>query len=80
MGVVDAQNNSTVGYAQITFSPGTISSAFTVTVPLSLLGGDDGYVNTAAFMFNTTGPTDSVPNGGYLGMYSNITYLPLINR
>jgi hypothetical protein len=80
VGVVDAQNNLTVGNAQITFKTGIISTTFTVTVPLSLLGGDDGYVNAAAIMFNTIGPTDSVPNGGYLGMYSNIIYLPLIFR
>ena len=80
MGVVDAQNNLTVGNAIIIFRSGTVSSAFTVTVPLSLIGGDDGYVNAAAVIGNLTNPTDCVPNGVYLGMPGDITYLPLINR
>ena len=56
------------------------SNSFAVTIPLTAIGGDDGYVNTAALMSNISEPTDCVPNGGYLGMYSNITYLPLIYR
>ena len=56
------------------------SNSFAVTIPLTDIGVDNGYVDTAAFMGNLTGPTDCVPNSGYLGMYSDITYLPLINR
>jgi len=56
------------------------SNSFAVTIPLTDIGGDNGYVDTAALMGNLTGPTDCVPNSGYLGMYSDITYLPLINR
>ena len=56
------------------------SHSFVVTIPLTDIGGDDGYVDTAALIGNLTGPTDCVPNGGYLWMYSDITYLPLINR
>jgi len=56
------------------------SNSFAVTIPLTVIGGDNGYVNTAALMGNITGPTDCVPNSGYLGMYSKITYFPLIYR
>ena len=56
------------------------SNSFAVTIPLTAIGGDNGYVNTAALMGNITSPTDCVPNGGYLGMYSNISYIPLIYR
>jgi len=73
--VVNASNNFSTT-VPIEFS----SNSFAVTIPLTDIGGDNGYVDTAALMGNITGPTDCVPNSGYLGMYSDITYLPLINR
>ena len=49
--------------------------SFYVKIPLSMLGGDDGYINTAALLGNSTGPTDCVPNSGSLGVKK--IYLPL---
>jgi hypothetical protein len=49
------------------------TSAFTIVVPLSALGGDEGSVNVAAVLGNSTGPTDCVPNVIRL-------YLPLVLR
>jgi hypothetical protein len=69
--VVDAQGNAT-GTAPIVFGP----NAFTVTVHTPAMGGDDSYVNAAAIMGNQTGPTDCVPNGGFIGMRG--LYLPLL--
>lgn len=51
------------------------SDGFSVKIPLSMLGGDDGYINTAAVVGNPTGPTDCVPNSGSLGVRR--VYLPL---
>jgi hypothetical protein len=65
-----------VGSADITFNP----TNFTVTIPLSLLGGDNGYVNVAAIMGNQTGPTDCVPNGGHLSLLLNMLALPLVRK
>jgi len=39
------------------------ATSFSVTIPLSLLGGDDGNVNFAAIMGGFPDPTDQVPNG-----------------
>ena len=52
------------------------SNAFTVTIPLSLIGESDGTLNVAGVFGNTTGPTDCVPNGGFLGLYR--LYLPTV--
>jgi hypothetical protein len=54
-------------------------NAFTVTVPLGVLGGDDGFVNTAAVVGNGAGATDCVPNGGYL-TNGHTVYLPIVVR
>ena len=53
------------------------NNAFTVTVPLGVLGGGNGFVNTAAIVGNGAGTTDCVPNGGYL-TNGHTVYLPLV--
>jgi hypothetical protein len=61
-GLVDVINTNIgmiIGTAPITFS----TSSFTLTVPLSLLGGDDGLVNYALVIGTFDEPTDEVPNG-----------------
>jgi len=60
-----------VGRAEMSFD----AISFYVKIPLSMLGGDDGYINTAALLGNSTGPTDCVPNSGSLGVKK--IYLPL---
>jgi len=49
---------------------------FSVTIPLSLIGESDGTLNVAGVFGNITGPTDCVPNGGFLGLYR--LYLPTV--
>lgn len=61
-----------MGTAPTTFGP----NAFTVTIPLSLIGESDGALNVAGVFGNVTGPTDCVPNGGSLGFYR--LYLPIV--
>jgi hypothetical protein len=51
---------------------------FTVTVPLSLLGGDS-LVNTVATVGNYAGTTDCVPNEGHLST-GYAVYLPVVIR
>jgi hypothetical protein len=51
-----------VGRAPVSFT----SNSFTVTVPLSLIGGDDGIVDTATVLGTYYEPTDACPNGGYI--------------
>ena len=66
-----------VGKGQLNFDPDVLY----LTVNLSVLGGDDGYVNAAALVGNITGPTDCVPNTGYLGLvdYGGVQmFLPLV--
>ena len=60
-GLVDVINVNTgaFGTAPIIFS----ATSFTLTVPLSLLGGDDGLVNYALVIGTFGEPTDEVPNG-----------------
>ena len=41
------------------------SNSFTFSVPLSLLGSDDGLVDLAAVVGNSAGPTDWIPNVGH---------------
>lgn len=50
----------------------------TVVIPLTVVGGDDGYVDTAAILGNAAGPTDCVPDGRVLGIYR--LNLPLLRR
>jgi hypothetical protein len=72
VGVHDAQG-ADVAAVPIAFGP----NAFTVTIPLGVIGGDNGFVHTAAIVGNETSSTDCVPNGGYLAN-GFITYLPLV--
>lgn len=65
-----------VGSAYITFD----SPIFILTIPLSLLGGDDGYINIAALMGNQSSPTDCVPNGGHLSLLPNMLALPMVRK
>ena len=73
---MNALTSLPVGSANITFD----SYSFSLTIPLSLLGGDNGYVNVAALMGNQTSPTDCVPNGGHLSLYSNMLALPVVRK
>ena len=57
----------------MTFGP----NAFTVTLPLGVLGGDNGIVHTAAIVGNEASSTDCVPNGGYLANGYTV-YLPTV--
>ena len=69
----DAQGNDLVGV------PMALSAdAFTVTIPLPLLG-INGLVNTVAAVGNITGTTDCVPNAGYLAT-GYVVYLPAVQR
>ncbi len=60
--VVDDPTEIVTGRAPVSFT----SSSMTVQIPLSLLGGDDGAVNTAAVVGTAEEPTDKVPNAGFL--------------
>ncbi len=60
--VVDDNTELVTGRAPASFT----SMAMSVQIPLSLLGGDDGAVNTAAVVGTDIEPTDKVPNAGYL--------------
>ena len=51
-----------VGKAPVSFT----SNSFTVRVPLALIGGDDGIVDTATVLGTILEPTDACPNGGYI--------------
>ncbi len=64
-GAVDVYDDNTgvmTGRAPVSFT----SNSLSVQIPLSLLGGDDGAVNTAAVVGTVTEVTDKVPNAGYL--------------
>ncbi len=58
MPIVD-QNGTPVGNANATFQP----NAVTIFVPLSLIGGDEGFVDTAAVAGTVDEPTDCAPDG-----------------
>ncbi len=51
-----------VGRAPVSFT----SNSFTVRVPLALLGGDDGIMNTATVLGTLPEATDACPNGDYI--------------
>lgn len=60
--VVDDLTETVTGRAPVSFT----ASSMTVLIPLTLLGGDDGAVNTAAVIGTAEEPTDKVPNAGFL--------------
>jgi hypothetical protein len=72
VGIYDAQGVD-IAAVPMTFGP----NAFTVTVPLGVLGGDNGLVHTAAVVGNKDGSTDCVPNEGYLAN-GFMVYIPLV--
>jgi hypothetical protein len=74
VGVYDARGVSLAAVPMI-FGP----NVFTVTIPLGVLGGDNGIVHTAAIVGNETGSTDCVPNGGYLANGYTI-YVPMVRK
>jgi hypothetical protein len=82
VGVVDARGivPGSGGRAPIVFG----SRSFTVTVPLSILGDDDGYIDAAAIVYNESEATDCVPNQGVISTgeaeYDQHVYLPLVGR
>jgi hypothetical protein len=53
---------------------------FTISIPLTVLGSDDGFVNAAAIYKNQSGVTDCVPNKGFLPIYPFEVNLPLVAR
>lgn len=57
--IFDAASGTTIGTAPISFG----AMSFSVTVPLSLLGGSNGLVNYAAIFGTFDEPTDKAPNG-----------------
>ena len=54
------------------------TQAFTVEIPLAILGLDDGALNVLALLGNQTSPTDCVPNQGHMGIYH--MYIPVALR
>jgi len=54
------------------------TQAFTVEIPLAVLGPDDGALNALALLGNPASPTDCVPNQGHIGIYR--TYTPVVLR
>ena len=40
-------------------------NSFIVTIPLSVLGNDDGFINYTAFFGDVEGPDDVIPNSGF---------------
>jgi hypothetical protein len=54
------------------------TQAFTVEIPLAILGPDDGALNALALLGNVTSPTDCVPNQGHMGIYH--IYIPMVSR
>ena len=53
---------------------------FTIDIPLTVLGGDDGFVSAAAVYRNSSGLTDCVPNYGHLSLFEFSIALPLVVR
>ncbi len=54
------------GTSQGTFTPDFTANVLTMTIPLSLLGDDDGIVYLATVVGTTEEPTDIAPNDGNL--------------
>lgn len=63
-GLVEIEDDTATvaGFADAMFSPMSVE----ISVPLSVLGMDDGIADTAAVVGNVMEPTDCVPNGGFL--------------
>ena len=57
--IVDAASFTTTATVAISFT----SNSFTVVVPLSAIGGDNGIVNYGVIVGTFTEPTDEAPNG-----------------
>jgi len=51
---------------------------FTIDIPLTVLGNDDGFVNAAAVYKNQSGVCDCVPNEGNVALYPYTVMLPLV--
>jgi hypothetical protein len=64
--VVDTNTGSPTGSVPISYS----SNSFSLTVPLSLLGGDDGNLNYGVVTGTFNEPTDRAPNGATPGTVS----------
>lgn len=62
VGVFDRIGGTTIGRAATVFT----STRVIITVPVALLGGDDGRLNAAAAIGTATETTDVVPDGGYV--------------
>jgi hypothetical protein len=43
-----------------------LGNTLTVQVPLALLGGDDGVVNSVTVIGDSSGPNDCAPDGAFL--------------
>jgi hypothetical protein len=54
------------------------TQAFTVEIPLAILGPDDGALDALVLMGNISGPTDCVPNQEHMGIYH--ISLPVVLR
>jgi hypothetical protein len=61
VGILDASLTE-IGRAPMTFG----TSSVTIEIPLAVLGGDDGFVHTAAVVGPLLEPTDCVPDGTFL--------------
>jgi hypothetical protein len=57
--IIEAVTASPIGMVPITYS----ATSFTIVVPLSLLGNDDGLMNYAVVAGTLSEPTDRAPNG-----------------
>lgn len=69
--LADYDQDGTVAVRGATGTTGRVKPAFsakrvTVRIPKSLLGGDDGFLNAAAIVGATGGPSDIVPESGHL--------------
>ena len=54
-------NAKTIGTVPVAFH----GSSFVVTIPLTMIGNDDGYINYTAFFGDAGGPDDVIPNRGF---------------
>jgi hypothetical protein len=70
--VINSNTNSAVGKVHPVFSGRRLS----FTVPRSLLGGEDGFLNAAAIIGTPAEPTDVVPNTGHLSLNGPIPAAP----
>jgi hypothetical protein len=57
--IVDALTSNTAGTVPIAFS----ATSFSIDIPLSVLGNDDGLLNYAVLIGTFNEPTDRAPNG-----------------